>query len=59
MANPEIALAHSAACFGLVIGIFGGYAVRPSFRAATTTDTGSEAARPRLQISKRDEAPRS
>jgi uncharacterized membrane protein (Fun14 family) len=28
MVNQEIALALSAACFGLVIGFFAGYAVR-------------------------------
>jgi uncharacterized membrane protein (Fun14 family) len=28
MTNQEIALAISAACFGLVIGFFAGYAVR-------------------------------
>jgi uncharacterized membrane protein (Fun14 family) len=28
MANQQIALALSAACFGLVIGFFAGYAVR-------------------------------
>jgi hypothetical protein len=28
MANPEISLAISAACFGLVIGFFAGYATR-------------------------------
>jgi hypothetical protein len=28
MANPELSLAISATCFGLVIGFFAGYATR-------------------------------